>query len=408
MSSIAAFLLVCANSGTPDVRVEVPPGTPLEIRLTGPIPRDAEPGRPLSAVLIAPVTVDGRILIPAGATLRGKVDSVGGLPHTRHRSYLRLTFGEIVLGQQETLPIQTRLLSVDNARETVDADGGIVGLPWLSMRPGKVETLLLLAAYAHPLALVAVEAGKLAAHGVKRVSIEYATGTEMTVDLLSQIQVTPPAAAPRLEDVSGDPELARIAAELPTQTETARLKKPSDLTNVLLVGTRREVTQAFLDAGWTEAGPLGLKTGAKAFFALARRHGYEAAPVSRLELEGAPPDLVFEKQTNTMAKRHHVRIWSCRASFRGRGVWLGAASHDVTIAFDHTQRTFTHHIDGHIDRERGKLMNDLSFSGHVVAAGLVHRLVAPLRAENATGDTVETDGRLGVLVLDPGHVATQH
>ncbi len=401
MISIAAVLLVCANSGAPDARVEVPPGTPLEIRLTGSIPRDAPAGRPLSAVLIAPVTVNGRLLIPAGATLRGRVDSVDSLPDKHHRSYLRFTFREIVLGQRETLPIDTRLSSVDNARETVDADGGIVGLPWLSMRPGKVEALLLLAAYAHPLALVAVEAGKLAAHGVKRVPIEYATGTEMTLVLLSQIRVTPPAAAPRLEDLSGDPDLARLAAELPTQTETAKLKKPSDLTNVLLVGTRREVTQAFLEAGWSEAGPLGFKTGAKAFFALAKRKGYEAAPVSRLELEGAPPDLVFEKQTNTIAKRHHVRIWSPGASFHGREVWLGAASHDVTIAFDHARRTFTHHIDGHIDREREKVMADLAFTGRAAATGLVERPAAPLRTENATGDALETDGRLGVLVLAP-------
>jgi LssY C-terminus len=399
--ALVALLLSCAPAGPAPAGVEIPPGTSLAIRLTSPIPRHAKVGMPLSAILIAPLALDGRLLIPAGATLRGDVAVVGDLPHAHHRSYLRPAFDTIVVPVGTTLPMETRLASVDNARETVDADGGIVGLPWLSMRPGRVETLLLLAAYAYPAAIVAVEACKLAAHGVGRVPIEYAAGTEMTLTLLSRLVVTPPPAAPPAEDVSKDADVDRLAASLPIRTEAPKFKRPSDLTNVLLVGTRDEVIQAFLAAGWTQARPFGFKTGTKAFFALARRHGYRAAPVSRLELDGAPPDIVFEKQTNTMAKRHHVRIWSRGESYHGRPLWLGAASHDISIAFDRAQRTFTHHVDGRIDREREKVMADLAFTGRAAATGLVERPAAPLRTENATGDALETDGRLGVLVLAP-------
>jgi LssY C-terminus len=406
--ALAALLLSCPPLGPAPAGVEIPPGTPLAIRLTSPIPRHAKAGLPLSAVLIAPLTLDGRTLIPAGAALRGDVDVGGGLPHGHHRAYLRPAFDTIVVPPGTTLPIETRLASVDNARETVDADGGIVGLPWLSMRPGRVETLLLLAAYAYPVAVVAAEACKLAAHGVGRVPIEYPTGTEMTLTLLNPLVVIPPPAATHEEDVSKDPDIARLAASLPIRTEAAKFKRPSDLTNVLLVGTRDEVTAAFMAAGWTEAKPLGLKSGTKAFFALARRHGYRAAPVSRLDLDGVPPDFVFEKQTNTLAKRHHVRIWSRGESYHGRPVWLGAASHDISIVFDQAQRTFTHHVEGRIDREREKVIADLAFTGGAAATGLVERPTAPLRTENATGDTLETDGRLGVVVLGPGSVAPSH
>ena len=41
-----------------------------------------------------------------------------------------------------------------------------------------------------------------------------------------------------------------------------------------------------------------------------------------MRLEGDAPGLVFEKQNNTLTKRHHVRIWPRTESFRGRPVWL--------------------------------------------------------------------------------------
>jgi hypothetical protein len=127
--------------------------------------------------------------------------------------------------------------------------------------------------------------------------------------------------------------------------------------------------------------------------------GYSEAPVSVLLLDGKPPDLVFEKTLNTFARRHHLRIWRRPASFRGKPLWAVAATHDIGIDFSAADRTFIHRIDPQIDQERDKVVNDLLFAGHVEAFDLVERPAVPRQGRNATGDSLETDGRIAILLL---------
>jgi hypothetical protein len=133
--------------------------------------------------------------------------------------------------------------------------------------------------------------------------------------------------------------------------------------------------------------------------ALAEDRGYSEAPVSVLLLDGKPPDLVFEKTNDTFARRHHLRIWRRPGNFRGKPVWAVAATHDIGIDFSEAERTFIHRIDSQIDRERDKVVNDLLFAGHVEAFDLVERPAVPRQGRNATGDNLETDGRIAVLLL---------
>ena len=44
-------------------------------------------------------------------------------------------------------------------------------------------------------------------------------------------------------------------------------------------------------------------------------------------------------------------------------------------------------------------MNDLLFTGRVRSVALVDRPAVPQHGQNATGDSLETDGRMAVLVL---------
>ena len=398
-SSIAVFLLGVAPAIA--ATGELPPGTQLSVRLTSAIPAHAKAGLPVTAVLVAPVAQAGTILLPSGVTVGGMVEAAGKLSTEHRHPYVQLAFGEIRGLSAQTLAIQARVVEVDNARESVDTEGRIVGLGNVHARPTAVDALLLLAMHGHPIAFLAAEAGKLGIREAKRAPIQYGAGTELTLTLLAPFSppLPAPGSGPDRWDLSRDLVLERLASALPVRAETARFKQPSDLTNVLLVGTRDDVREAFLAAGWAEARPLGVKTAARAFLALASRHGYKPAPVSRLELQGASPDLVFEKQNNTLAKRHHVRIWSRQERFGDEAVWLGAASHDVGIVFDRKHRTFTHRIDRRIDDERGKIMSDLEFTGRVRASGLVERPDVPSQTENATGDPVVTDGRLAVLWL---------
>jgi hypothetical protein len=114
-------------------------------------------------------------------------------------------------------------------------------------------------------------------------------------------------------------------------------------------------------------------------------------------LDGRPPDLVFQKQTNTFNARHHLRIFHRQERFQGQDVWVCSATHDTGIGFSEENRTFIHKVDGSIDRERAKVVNDLLFTGQVKGLSLVDRPDVPTDIYNATGDKLETDGKMAVV-----------
>ena len=97
--------------------------------------------------------------------------------------------------------------------------------------------------------------------------------------------------------------------------------------------------------------------------------------------------------------RHHLRIWRRPGKFRGKPVWVVAATHDIGIDFSEAERTFMHRIDSQIDRERDKVADDLLFTGRVEAFDLLERPAVPRQSQNATGDRLHTDGRMAVLLL---------
>jgi hypothetical protein len=169
---------------------------------------------------------------------------------------------------------------------------------------------------------------------------------------------------------------------------------------VMLVGDLEQLKAAFKEAGWASAASLDGWAKFQTVRALAEDRGYNEAPVSVLLLEGKPPEIVFEKLTNTFAMRHHLRVWRRDATFLGRPVWAVAATHDTGISFSEENRTFIHKIESQIDRERSKVINDLVFTGHVTSVEIVERNNIPKNAQNATGDNLETDGKIAVLLLN--------
>src|SRR5207302_7909068 len=208
-----------------------------------------------------------------------------------------------------------------------------------------------------------------------------------------------PGPAEKLKPLADQAALLKLVAGEPFQTMAQKPAKPSDITNIMLAGTEEQVRQAFADAGWSTAAALSAQANLETFRAIAEQREYKEAPVSVLMLDGQPPDLVFEKLNNTFAQRHHLRVWRRQATFEGKPVWMIAATHDTGIDFSEQDRTFIHKIDSQIDRERAKVVNDLLLTGRVQSLALVDRPSVPRKGQNATGDSLETDGKIAVLVF---------
>ena len=125
-----------------------------------------------------------------------------------------------------------------------------------------------------------------------------------------------PASVPGARPIAGRAALAQLVSREPFQTVAQRPPKPSDITNLLLVGTEDALRRAFTEAGWSVAAGLNPLSKFETLRALAEDRGYSEAPVSVLLLDGKPPDLVFEKTNNTFVQRHHLRIWRRPGKFQ--------------------------------------------------------------------------------------------
>ncbi len=384
---------------------DVPAGTFLFVRLQHPLfSYSLERGDPLRAVLIAPVTSGGDVLLPAGATLQGRVVHVSsvGLGLRRERARLGIDFDTLILPGGERRPLRSRLHAVDNARETIDTRGRIVGIRATATLGYRVSGWILGATTGDPLLMLFSLGGTAGVIRFAESEIVFPAGTEMRLELAEPLAVgrtfprTVEAMAQGTDDTA---TLSAFVAGLPFRTATPG-GKLSDLTNVLLIGDANAIERAFHAAGWATSAELNATTAYRTFRAMAQEQGYDDAPMSLLLLDGRAPAQTWQKALNTFAERHHLRVFASDERWKGLPVWSVSSTQDVGIGFSRKSRTFIHLIDSTIDNERNKVVNDLAFTGCVDAVELVERHGLPAEMRNATNEVLLTDGRIAVVQLN--------
>ncbi len=376
----------------------LPAGTKLEVRLQSAVASTAKPGDKVETVVIAPAVVDGRILIPAGSKVNGTVKTATAA-QAEARAQLALEFNELVLPTGAKKPLALELQDVDNARESVAEDGSIQGILSSETLSSQMDKGLekLGAKYSGFAGLL--QTVKSAVLQKADTEIKYEPGTEFELTLAGPLDVETEFPYTDVGLIGPEEDLSAFVNSLPFQTTAEKPPKPSDLTNLMYLGSREQLVGAFAAAGWSTAEQVNALSGLETFRAIAEQRGYKEAPMSTLLLDGQKPDIVFQKQLNTFAKRHHLRIFHRPEKFQGQEVWVCAATHDIGIDFSPENRTFIHKIDGQVDHERAKVTFDLLYAGKVRAIGQVDRPKVPRSTSNATGDKVETDGTMVVLEL---------
>ncbi|MFN7996514.1 MAG: LssY C-terminal domain-containing protein [Bryobacteraceae bacterium] len=382
--------------------LEVPVGTELQVRLKTKIASNSsKPNDPVETVVIAPVMVDGVFAIPAGATVHGKVTQAKASTDPTVRAVLALDFSQIEIGNTKS-KINAALLTVENARETVNSNGEVQGILANETISARLDSGIGKVAERYSGFGGILEAAKSAVLKQAEGDIVYEPGVEMDLKLTQPLTLSgpaPPGPAAELQPIRDEQTLIDLVNRQPFQSRAQNPPKPSDITTMMFIGTEDQVKGAFNDAGWSLAAGLSEKSKLETFRAIAEQRGYKEAPVSILYLDSKPPDMVFEKLNNTFSQRHHLRIWRRPDLFQGQAVWVCAATHDTGIDFSAADRTFIHKIDPQIDKERAKVVNDLLLTGKVQSLALVDRPNVPQHGQNATGDNLETDAKMAVLIL---------
>ncbi len=383
---------------------QLQPGAQLHIRLTTPISSYAShSGDRVEAVLIAPVVANGEIVYPAGSLVSGKLKSVQkvgfGLVH--ELAGFDLKFSDIATPDGQSFPLAARVQEVENGRERLTRDGGIRGFrPTGSLAyrtGGYIRTAITWDIHA----ALAVWAVKTLLVQVPEPEIYYPAGVELTLTLTGPLLGPEPQRAPE-PSLAGDDRarMDALLAVVPMRTYAAFSYRPSDLTNVMFIGSRDDIATAFEAAGWIQPGQPSLRAHIRTIRAVADGHGDSTAPMSDLLVEDQKADMSWQKSFNDLSKRHHIRIWKQTATWNGREVWIGAATHDIDFAFWRPGTAMTHKIAENVDEERDKVVNDLLFTSCASLLDTPERFEIPTFTRNATGDSMRTDTRLAILQVN--------
>jgi LssY C-terminus len=208
------------------------------------------------------------------------------------------------------------------------------------------------------------------------------------------------------------PLFAELDPKLPYRvTDQPTGGNPGDLVNFVIVGTQDEVTTALKTAGWIPADKTDKDAVVSALLATLQKNVYVAVPMSILYLYGRPQDFGYERAEAVMvaAQRNHFRIW--KAPFttpQGQTIWVGAGTHDIGIEKDQrSANAITHKIDQDVDNERDFIGATLKDSGQVEAMSYMTRANAIKSTKTATGGSIQSDGRVLVIVLRAGQSAAK-
>jgi len=384
----------------------LPEGTQLHIRLTTTVGSYASTsGSPVSALLIAPVRVGGETVLQAGSTLSGKVKTVTRVGFgVRHETAgLDLEFTELTPLDRDPMPISARITEVDNSREHVTQDGSIQGVRSTGSLSYRVSGYLRTALQWEVHAALADWVIRSFIMELPEPEIYYPAGVELTLALTQPLSLDAPFHEQQASrQLTGDQrdELVRDVAAMPYRTQAPASGRPSDVTNVMFIGSHEQIAAAFAAAGWTQADPASFRRRINWIRAVGELRGDVAAPMSLLLLNGAEPDMSWEKGLNDVSKRHHIRMWREDTTWRGRQMWVGAATRDIDFAYMRRGGRLSHKIEHDVDQERDKVAYDLAFTSCGNLLDWTDRADFPRLASNATGDPIITDGRMVVVELN--------
>src|SRR3989442_3735233 len=180
-----------------------------------------------------------------------------------------------------------------------------------------------------------------------------------------------------------------------TQTQSGAHGDPI---NMVFVGRKEQILQSFQQAGWLIPDPITRQTAQKIAAASLAHRSYPTAPVSNLYVFGRVQDLAFQKPTNDVQNRGHIRIWKADTLIGGQPIWVGAASYDSGIELSGTNHLPTHHIAPTVDLERNTVGADLEKTGLAKEEADAAFTPPILSARNGGGDYYASDG--DVLVIN--------
>ena len=175
-----------------------------------------------------------------------------------------------------------------------------------------------------------------------------------------------------------------------------------DPVNLAVLGDERQLHAAMVEAGWTRADEITLRSSWRIITSTVTRRSYDEAPVSPLFLFGRQQDAAYQQEVaGNPAKRHHVRFWRCPDEWLlpggSRVDWLAAGTFDRAVGFSLFTLQVTHKIDADTDVERDHIVATVRAADPAIAVEVLEDFATGYHSRNGGGDTIVTDGDLPVI-----------
>jgi hypothetical protein len=192
---------------------------------------------------------------------------------------------------------------------------------------------------------------------------------------------------------TSEAENAELAGIPSTSFPKPRGKDTADAVNMVVMGSKEQLIEAFSRADWKVATQLGFKSSLREVIATLKGSSYPTGPVSTQFLFHKPQDIAFELELGNATQRHHVRFWEMP---QHPGVWVGAASEDIGLLIKPHKGVISHRVNSMIDAERDLIEKTLaSTCAHAIRKTRLKDV--QLSRLTAQGVRIFTDGDLSLL-----------
>lgn len=195
-----------------------------------------------------------------------------------------------------------------------------------------------------------------------------------------------------------------LFVNLPRYSESIKGENMEPI-NIIIVAKESELKRVFEEANWFLTDPITFRSVYRLISASIFDAPYPTAPGAPSFWNTRPNDFAFEKSTpsNSVREREHIHFW--KTSFivddekSGQRVWFGTAHFDKSIKMGPTMFFPTHSIDPAVDKERGRVKEDLVRTGDANLVK-VFQIVEPSLGKNQGGDQFFTDGKAYIIFLN--------
>src|SRR5579872_392038 len=344
-------------------------GTPVKLQLVKTISSaHVRKGDRLSFVVVKDVAVGGFRIIRAGTIASGSVVAVKGkrLLGIGGKIVIQLDSVELITGDEVALRARKELKGSSRTKLMV-VEMIVTGLFYLPAAPvfllsrGRDSTVL--------------------------------KGTEVTAYITgdSLVQTTK-----LLGGNGGVAELSEMIKFLPPRTVDGQGRE-GDMLNLIFIAKKDDLEGAFERAGWVKTD----KSKPVIFWHLLRqRNHYAKLPMATLYVFGRAQTYSYAMPdpASIVARRHHLRIWKTDYQVNGTPIWVGAATHDVSIQIDIKKLRIFHRIDPQVDAERDFIAGNLADTRLVTNEEYLHCVDPVFKGQTTTGGTYYSDSRM--LLVD--------